>query len=91
MVSIAAASAHAANPIVAENSKPGDSSWRAVFAADNDAFGPAIQGFAGANSVRPGATIDFHVDASLPGRYRVVIVRLGWYGGAGGRRVTCLT
>ncbi|MBV9197684.1 MAG: hypothetical protein JO168_26410 [Solirubrobacterales bacterium] len=41
-------------------------------------------------SVRPGGTITFHVNTNPVARYRIEISRLGWYGGAGGRRITCL-
>jgi hypothetical protein len=81
----------AANPIVAENQRPGDLTWQTALSADNNFLHPAIEGYSGATSVRPGGVIDFHVNVREPGHYRIEIVRLGWYGGAGGRRVTCLT
>jgi hypothetical protein len=86
-----ASAALGANPVVAENQRPGDVAWEAALTADNNFVHPPIDGYAGATSVRPGGTIDFHVSLSEPGRYRIEIVRLGWYGGAGGRRMTCLT
>jgi hypothetical protein len=76
----------AANPIQIENAKPGDSYWTA---ATQDP-GTAIEGYASANSVRPGQSIGFHVSTMPAARYRIEIDRLGWYGGSGGRRVTCL-
>jgi hypothetical protein len=83
--------ARAANPITVENGHPGDYTWRAALTADNNFLHPAIEGYAGATSVRPGQSIAFHVSMLQPGRYHVEIVRLGWYGGIGGRRIACLT
>jgi 6-phosphogluconolactonase (cycloisomerase 2 family) len=90
-VCVAPAGALAANPIVVENAKPGDEAWRAAVTAHVNFDHPAVDGYANATSVRPGATIDFSVNIAHPGRYRVEIVRLGWYRGMGGRRLTCLT
>lgn len=84
-------SALATNRIVTENQRPGDRTWEAALTADNNFTHPPIQGYAGATSVRPGGAVDFHVSLAQPGRYRIEIVRLGWYGGAGGRRVACLS
>lgn len=83
--------ASAANSIVNENAKAGDYTWQAALTADNNYAHPSIEGYAGATSVRPGETIDFHVSMRQPGRYRIELVRLGWYGGTGGRRIACLT
>ena len=87
----APARARAANPIVVENAKPGDDTWRAAVTAHVNFDHPAVDGYASATSVRPGGTIAFYVNVAHPGRYRVEIVRLGWYRGKGGRRLTCLT
>ncbi len=77
----------AANPIQIENAKAGDSHWTA---ATQDPSGSAIEGYASATSVRPGEMIGFHVSTTPAARYRIEIDRLGWYGGSGGRRVSCL-
>jgi hypothetical protein len=86
---IAAPAAHAANPIQTENAQPGDSYWTA---ATHDSVGPnpPIEGYANATSVRPGGTLELQVSARPAARYRIEISRLGWYGGTGGRRITCL-
>src|SRR5205823_802943 len=39
-------------------------------------------------SALPGAAIELHV--STAARYRIVVYRLGWYGGLGARQVACL-
>jgi hypothetical protein len=75
--------AAALNPIQQENALPGTSSW-----GNGDWPDAAVQGYASETSVAPGETLHLHV--SSPGDYRVEIFRLGWYGGVGGRLVTCL-
>ena len=80
---LAASASPAQNPIQRENALPGTSSW-----GNGDRQDSAIQGYASETSVEPGETLHLHV--SSPGDYRVEIFRLGWYGGVGGRLVTCL-
>ena len=77
-----------ANPVAAENALPGDTGWQA--ALTDPAANSPISGYALATGVRPGAAIAFAVNAPAGSRYRVEISRLGWYGGSGGRRLTCL-
>ncbi len=79
----------ASNPVQAENALQGDSYWTAA-TQDGLTPNPPIDGYASATSVRPGETIGFHVTAVPGSRYRIEIDRLGWYGGLGGRRITCL-
>lgn len=79
----------AANPIQVENAKPGDSYWAAA-TQDGLSANPPIDGYASATSVRPGGEISFHVATTPSASYRIEIDRLGWYGGSGGRRITCL-
>jgi hypothetical protein len=71
------------NPIPRENALPGTSSW-----GNGDWQDSAIQGYASETSVGPGETLHLHV--SSPTDYRVELFRLGWYGGIGGRIVSCL-
>ena len=52
----------------------------------NGAGDPSIQGFATEASVPPGGTIHFKVDTEAQS-YRMDVYRLGYYGGAGARRV----
>ena len=79
----------AANPIQVENALPGDSYWTAA-TQDPVSANPAIDGYAGATSVRPGGTITFQVSTNPVARYRIEVSRLGWYAGSGGRRIACL-
>jgi hypothetical protein len=74
------------NPVVLENQKPGNprDEW--------DLGGPAstnIEGFATDISVNAGGRVDFKINTDA-GNYRVDIYRLGYYGGAGARRVATL-
>ena len=82
----------AANEIVVENAKPGNpaSEWDVQGAGD-----PTIQGFATRMSVDQGGTVDFKIDLDSPGAgttvdYRIDIYRLGYYGGAGARKVATI-
>ncbi|HEV3127489.1 MAG TPA: N,N-dimethylformamidase beta subunit family domain-containing protein [Solirubrobacteraceae bacterium] len=81
----ALAPAAAANPIQRENARPGDSGWDIPSSA-----GTVISGFASETSVAPGESFHLHVSAPAGSRYRVLVYRLGWYHGAGGRLALCL-
>jgi hypothetical protein len=72
-----------ANAVVAENCLAGNaaSEWDIVGAGD-----PSIQGYAAQFSVNRGTTVQFKVDTSAAA-YRFDIYRMGYYGGAGARRV----
>jgi hypothetical protein len=82
---VVAALAAAANPIPAENALPGTTAWQF-----DDVRGPVIQGYTSEISVLPGQTVHFHVQTAPADYYRIVVYRLGWYGGAGARLVACL-
>jgi phosphodiesterase/alkaline phosphatase D-like protein len=75
------------NPIVCENSKPGNpaSEWDVTGAGDL-----TIQGFATDMSVNKGSAISFKVKTPAT-NYRMDIYRLGYYGGAGARKIVTLT
>ena len=77
----------AANPITAENARPGTDRWNITPPAD-----PGIEGYASETSVTPGGAFHLHVKVrDHPGdRYRVIVYRLGWYGGTGGRQLACI-
>ncbi len=84
-----AAPALAVNPIQAENARPGDTAWQAAL-QDPVAGTQAIQGYTDATGVPSGGRIRFAVSTAPAAHYRIEISRLGWYGGSGGRRITCL-
>jgi len=41
-------------------------------------------------SVLPGQRVHFHISTAPAARYRIVLYRLGWYHGAGGRLLACI-
>jgi hypothetical protein len=73
------------NPIQAENARPGTTAWERPQANPGvmDAYTSEV-------SAAPGGTVHLHVSTTPAASYRVEIIRLGWYGGAGGRLVGCL-
>jgi hypothetical protein len=75
----------AANPVQRENSRPGTRGWEIPAGA-----GTVITGYASQTSVLPGHSAQLHVDAPPGSRYRVLLYRLGWYGGIGGRLIMCV-
>src|SRR5438093_1194513 len=62
-----------------ENANPGDGSWHSQRLKT-----PEIEGYSSNISVGPGDRIDFAVSTRPAARYRIEIIRLGWYGGMGG-------
>ena len=69
------------NAIAAENARPGTTAWQAHVGGDIAVYATQI-------TAAPGEELDFHV--STANRYRLVIYRLGWYGGAGARQIACV-
>ena len=78
-------SRNASNPIVLENEHRGTRRWIDTQSAPIG----AIEGYT-EPSLAPGETAHFHVSASRSAGYRIRVYRIGWYGGAGGRRLACL-
>ncbi|HEX7670338.1 MAG TPA: N,N-dimethylformamidase beta subunit family domain-containing protein, partial [Polyangiaceae bacterium] len=75
------AAAFADTAIQRENALPGTTGWQ-VRSSDRVAlYGSQI-------GIAPGEHVDIHV--STQDRYRLAVYRLGWYGGAGARLVTCV-
>ena len=77
--------AAAANPIVCENALPGHTDGHIIGVGDT-----SIQGFATDISVNIGATVDFKIKTDVEQLQRIDIYRLGYYGGAGARKVATL-
>jgi hypothetical protein len=65
-----------------ENARLGDSEWQ----LSNPAEDHEIEGYASATSVNRGDGINLFV-STADASYSIEIYRMGWYGGAGGRRV----
>jgi hypothetical protein len=82
---VAATSATAANPVQRENSRPGTAGWQIPAGA-----GTVITGYASETSVAPGQSFHLHVAAPPGSDYRVLVYRLGWYRGVGGRLIMCV-
>lgn len=80
-----ASPARAANAVYLENQRPGNprSEW------DLTGASKAIEGFAAQMSVNRGETVQLKVKTSARS-YRVDIYRLGYYGGAGARKVATI-
>ena len=75
--------AAAANAIQTENAKPGTTEWRL---ATRGFASSAIEGYASLTSVNRGGQIALFVNTADP-TYTMDIFRMGYYGGAGGRRM----
>ena len=69
------------NPVACENSLPGNTGWQITGSGD-----PSIQGFATTMSLNPGGTVHFKIDTNASA-YHLDIYRVGYYAGAGARRV----
>ena len=82
---LAASPAASDNPVQRENALAGTPGWMAGAFHDS-----RIEGYASSASVAPGDVLELHVSATAGVDHRVEIVRIGWYGGAGGRIVACL-
>src|SRR5690348_8443173 len=80
-----ATSSAGANPVQRENSRPGTTGWEIPAGA-----GTVITGYASETSVVPGQSFHLHVAAPHGSRYRVLVYRLGWYRGVGGRLIMCV-
>jgi hypothetical protein len=68
--------------IQTENAKPGTPDWEIAVPA----LAGEIEGYASSTSVQAGTAIDLFVTTTAD-RYRIEIFRMGWYSGAGARRV----
>src|SRR5438445_272370 len=78
--------AAAANPILIENSNPGDPTWDDFASvAQQD----AISGYGSQISVNRGSSIDFFVTTTAAST-TIDIFRTGWYGGVGARKMASL-
>ena len=74
------------NEIACENTKPGNPSSEWSISGSGSA---SIQGFATDISVNRGSTIGFKIKTTSA-NYRLDIYRMGYYGGAGARKITTI-
>ena len=72
------------NPVACENTKPGTpaSDWQITGYGDE-----ALQGYPTQMSVAPGDTVRFKIKSTSTAAYHIDILRLGYYGGDGARKM----
>lgn len=73
------------SPVSEENEREGTPGWLGPAAMDR-----AIEVYASATDALPGDSVPLHVSVTGGAFYRVLVYRLGWYGGVGAREVACL-
>jgi len=72
-----------------ENQKQGSPHWGPAHnEAPEASFAVPVQGYTTKESVAPGEKLEFCVRAKQP--YTIELYRIGWYGGAGGRKIATL-
>ena len=71
--------------VVTENAKTGTPGWLGPMET-----GRAAEVYASASDAMPGDSVALHVSTAQGASYRVLVYRLGWYGGVGARQVACL-
>jgi hypothetical protein len=69
--------------IATENAKPGDASFR----LDDPPPGHEIEGYGDPISLAPGGAVSVHVNVDATRTVTWMLYRLGWYGGAGARKL----
>jgi hypothetical protein len=77
------------NAIVLENCYPGTSSWQLGNTPPVSSGG--IEGYATAQSVNRGGSVDLKIRTAAGAPYNVYVYRSGYYGGSGGRLYSVLT
>jgi N,N-dimethylformamidase beta subunit-like protein len=71
--------------VQAENAQPGTADWRLT----NYAAAGEIQAYTSDTSINAGSPIQFYVSTKTEGTpYKIDFYRMGWYGGAGARRMS---
>ncbi len=83
-----ARSCRSGNPVVVENCFPGHRGWGLKSSAQVRAGG--IEGFATAQSINRGQTVDLKVNSANSTTFNVEIYRTGYYGGAGARLMSTM-
>lgn len=77
-----------ANPVVAENARPGTRDWmlsKTQIDPKTKYRSPWIEGYCSHASAAAGDKISFHVSTNPASKFTLEIYRLGYYGGQGGR------
>jgi hypothetical protein len=93
----AAAAARSCNPTAAENERLGSGDWQLTRVGTHRSDGTSggirsakVEGFCGAQSVRPSQTIDVMVSADPPAPVLLEVFRMGYYQGRGARLIATL-
>ena len=84
MTTVAHATPFSSNPIITENAQAGDPTFE--IPEQNVALEHEIEGYADAVSVNVGGLLTYFVNSSTS-EYAATVYRMGWYGGAGARKV----
>lgn len=72
------------NPIPAENARPGDPGWQS---GSRTHYTGQVEVYASLDSAKAGDEVAVKVSTDVPTEVRLEVYRLGWYGGAGARKV----
>ena len=80
------------NRIVSENARSGDRDWQLTRVRINQGRyrTSLIEGYCSHQSIRAGETLQILVSTDPPRRFQLDIYRMGYYGGAGARRMESL-
>jgi len=73
----------APNPIPAENARPGNPEWK----DGRTAWSGQLELYADTDSVKVGESVGIKASSSEPAVTTAEVYRLGWYGGAGARKI----
>src|SRR5260221_14696163 len=76
-----------------ENRKPGTADWQLTRLRLDRAGGfrsPWIEGYCSHQSIEAGRTLEIKVSTNPASRFQIEIFRMGYYGGAGARRMAVL-
>jgi sugar lactone lactonase YvrE len=71
------------NPVVRENRKAGDAGWK----LQRPTYHDDLSGYLSTDSAEAGNVVKAFVHSRFASSARYVIHRVGWYGGAGGRKI----
>jgi N,N-dimethylformamidase beta subunit-like, C-terminal len=80
-----AADPRQAGAVAVENQRPGTPGWLGRQVTDRSA-----EVYASQTDAVPGDAVALHVSTTPAASYRVLVYRVGWYRGIGGRQVACL-
>lgn len=71
------------NPLPAENARPGNPEWK----EGRNSWGRQLELYADIDSVKAGESVGIRASSDGPATVTAEVYRIGWYGGAGARKV----